>query len=328
VRRENFFVLLLIFLLSFELRAQNPVDSLLNAIFDSTARVSVDSSKLSFADTTKHWKFGGQVTAILSQSGFHNWAAGGEPSLAMNTSTNLFLAYKKDSTVWFNDLDLSYGFLKKGKGEPNKNDDRIEFTSKYNRKSSVSKLEYTGLLLFQSQLFRGYSAFSDSTKVSGFLSPAYILTSLGFDYLPAPKTRITIAPVTGKLTIVVNEDIASLESFFNTLFSFSKYVRYEFGGFVKLEAEGKITDDLSYKTRLGLFSNYVRNPFNIDVDWQTQMNLKISKYISLSLKAHLIYDDDIKILVGTGANGQPEYGPRLQVKEILGAGFLWKFGGG
>lgn len=306
--------------------AQHPVDSMLNAVFDSTSGLDVDSVKIIFTDTSRHWKSGGQVSALLSQSAFQYWAAGGEPSLAMNGSANGFLVYKSDSTLWFNDLDISLGFLKKGSEKLKKNDDLIEFTSKYNRKSGLNKMEYTAMMLVQTQLLGGYSRFNDTSKVSGFLSPAYVLTSAGIDYLPFKGARLTIAPVTGKLTMIIKDEIADLESFFNTLLSINKNLRYEFGGFVKFQAEGKITEDLSYKTKLGLFSNYARNPQNIDVDWQTQMNLKISKYISLSLKAHMMYDDDVNIPIDSNGDGIADrLGPRLQLKEILGAGFLWKF---
>jgi len=313
------------YLCSFPVKAQNESDCLLIAVFDSTARVSVDSLKMTFPDSTKRWRLGGQVSAIASQSGFFNWASGGEPSLSFNTKSNVYTIYRKDSVIWLNDLDMSFGMLKKGGQKAKKNDDLIEFISKYNRKTRNSQFQYTALIMAQSQLFKGYSGLGDSTLVSGFLSPIYVLSSLGFDYLPLPKTRITIAPLTGKLTLVVDDEIASLESFFNTIFSINKYMRYEFGGFVKLESEGNIIGDLSYKTRLGLFSNYARKPQNIDIDWQTQLIFKLTRHISLNLRTHLVYDDDVNILTGTGVNGENIYGPRLQLKEIAGAGFLWKF---
>ena len=74
-----------------------------------------------------------------------------------------------------------------------------------------------------------------------------------------------------------------------------------------------------------MFSNYLNNPQNIDVNWETLIQFKVNKYISATLSTHLIYDDDIDIAVFDDAGEQTGKGPRLQFKEVLGIGFAYKF---
>ena len=84
----------------------------------------------------------------------------------------------------------------------------------------------------------------------------------------------------------------------------------------------KLTDDFTLNTKLVLFSNYINNPQNIDVNLNILATYKITKYISVNFQAQAIYDDDILILVdeNTGRKGK-----RLQIKEIIGIGLSYNF---
>ncbi len=82
---------------------------------------------------------------------------------------------------------------------------------------------------------------------------------------------------------------------------------------------------MTYKGRLDLFSNYLHNPQNIDVSWETLIVLKVNKFISATVNTHLLYDDDILIKVDEGSEGEPIMGKRAQFKEVIGVGFTYKF---
>lgn len=69
-------------------------------------------------------------------------------------------------------------------------------------------------------------------------------------------------------------------------------------------------------TALGLFSNYLHNPQNIDVNWDFRINMKINKYLSANLITNMIYDDDITI---------DDKNSLAQWKQLFGAGFSYKF---
>ena len=83
---------------------------------------------------------------------------------------------------------------------------------------------------------------------------------------------------------------------------------------------------VSLLTKLDIFSNYLNNPQNMDVSWETIVSFKVNKYISATLTTHLLYDDDIDIVIDSNGDGIIEAtGPRTQFKQVLGIGFSYKF---
>ena len=81
----------------------------------------------------------------------------------------------------------------------------------------------------------------------------------------------------------------------------------------------KIGEKFTFKTRLDLFSNYKKNPQNIDVFWSNVLTASITKHINFSLNVDMIYDDDTK-------NVDPTKGPAPQWLELMGIGFAYNFG--
>lgn len=87
-----------------------------------------------------------------------------------------------------------------------------------------------------------------------------------------------------------------------------------------------IFTNVNFKTKLELFSNYLNNPQNIDVNWECLLSMKVNKYISATVSTQLVYDDDIKIAVDSNNDGLADKnGPRVQFKEVLGIGLSYKF---
>ena len=78
---------------------------------------------------------------------------------------------------------------------------------------------------------------------------------------------------------------------------------------------------MNFNTTLGLFSNYLENAQNVDLDWKVFVTMKINDYLSANLNTHLIYDDDIKT---SDKDGNPE-GAKVQFKEVFGVGLTYKF---
>ena len=86
----------------------------------------------------------------------------------------------------------------------------------------------------------------------------------------------------------------------------------EFGG----------TGTLSYNS----FSNYLKNPQNIDVNWDFRLNMKVNEYLSANFVTNLIYDDDILIPLDRNDDGIIDgKGRRIQLKQMFGAGLNVKF---
>jgi hypothetical protein len=78
---------------------------------------------------------------------------------------------------------------------------------------------------------------------------------------------------------------------------------------------------------LALYTDYLNNFGNIDVNWQITAKFKVNEFISATLLAHIIYDDDIKFDTVQDDNGtviEPGV-PRIQFRQQLGIGVNYKF---
>ena len=77
-----------------------------------------------------------------------------------------------------------------------------------------------------------------------------------------------------------------------------KLIRSEVGGYIKfafIKKEPFNIKDISFRSNLTLFSNYINEPQNIDVTWETLTSLKIgilSLKSILSLKKKVIFKTD------------------------------------
>ncbi len=271
-------------------------------------------------DTVQSWKTGGIFTFNFAQTSLSHWAAGGENSVAGNGLLNIFANYKSKISSWDNSLAFGYGFMKRGSEGTIKTDDRVELNSKYGRVIK-DNLYYAVLMNFKTQMAAGYNYPNDSVRISNFLAPAYILVAAGLNYKPVKNLDIFFAPLTGKITIV-NDKALSDSGAFGV--SRGDVFRQEFGGYLRMAYRIDLMENISLQTKADFFSNYLKKPQNIDVNWDVLLSMKVNKFISATFSTSLIYDDDVLISAPTAAD--PEHkGPRTQFKEILGIGFSYKF---
>lgn len=263
------------------------------------------------ADTT-YWLSGGMFSVNFNQVSFTNWAAGGINSVSGVAKAQYFAKYKKENVSWDNILDIGYGLSKVQGLVVQKNEDIIDLQSKLGISASKNWF-YSGLLNFKSQFAPGYSDKENINKISDLLSPAYLFLSFGMDYKPNDKFSLLLSPVTGKVTIVSDQSLRLRYGFADSLKTF----RSEFGAYLKAALNKEIITNVSLLSELGLFTNYLNHPENIDVDWKCGLNMKVNEIISAQLSTHLIYDADI---VEAGATKA-----KIQFKELFGIGFSFKF---
>lgn len=270
------------------------------------------------ADTVKYWKRSGDFSANFSQVSLTNWAAGGQSSMSGEFLMNYLADYKKDSLSWDNYIGLQFGFLKEDKNDFTKSSDRIELNSKVGY-ATGKNWNYAGLVNFKSQFAKGYNypRTPNDSPISEFLAPAYINVALGMDYKREFMT-LFISPVSGKFTIV-NNDSLSLAGEFGV--DPGKKFRSELGASVRFAAKKEIFKNVTFQTKLDLFSNYFDNFGNIDVDWTMILNLKVNEWLSANLLTQVIYDDDIKI--EDSETGKKS--PMVQFMETFGVGLSFKF---
>jgi hypothetical protein len=281
-------------------------------------------------DSTQGWKKGGVFSLNLAQTSLTNWAAGGQNSFAVNGLLSTFANYRRGKSVWVNSLDIGYGLIKQGSTGYRKTDDKFDFLSKYGYEA-FKNFYYAALFNFKTQITTGYK-YTDSgtttTKeiISDSFSPAYLLLALGLDYKPNDHFSAFIAPVTGKLTLVTNKILSGQGAYGvkpgqKSLSEFGGYLR---AIYTRNDFKSEFLKNVTFTSKIDLFSNYIKNPQNIVINWETLIAFKVNKFISASITTQLIYDDKIKVPVIR--NGEPvSIGSLIQFKEILGVGFSYNF---
>ena len=264
---------------------------------------------------TSYWKKGGMASLSFSQTSLSKWSGGGDNALSTNLQLDLFANYARDKSAWDNTLKLEYGLLKQGDDGTRKSIDKIDFVTKYGHKASA-KWYYTALLDFKTQFAKGYEYASNDTdsdvKVSNFLAPAYVLLSLGMDYKPNETFSAYMSPITGKTTIVNDNDLSDAGAFGVDL---GDKIRNEFGALSKLTLKKTVAKNVDLKSTLDLFTAY--DSFgNIDVNWDLMINMKVNEFLTASINTTLVFDDDVEF---------EDEGAKIQFKEVLGIGLAYKF---
>ncbi len=284
---------------------------------------------------TSYWTNGGQFALNGSQTSFTNWAAGGENQISIKASAQLFANYLKGNTAWDNLLLADLGTSRQGKQDYRKGDDKIEFNTKYGRKAS-DKWFYTALFNFKSQFTNGYEYVNDTTKItlSNFLAPAYFKLGLGMDYKPNKNLSVFLSPATVKWTLVNDQALADAGKFglepairdtAGNIVAHANKIRTEAGALIRVTYKKDIWENVNFASILELYSNYLKNPQNVDVDWQFVFTFKVNKYLNAQINGHLIYDDDVNINYDSNGDGiLNANGPKTQFNEALSLGLVYK----
>ncbi len=269
------------------------------------------------ADTSKwNWKRGGLFSFNLSQGSLSNWASGGDNfSLIANGYFNYFFFYRKGRHSWDNNIDVNLGYIQTTSIGSRKNDDRFDYLSKYGYKmDTVGRWYLTTLFNFRSQFFDGYTYSNNVGDFSSsFLSPAYLIASLGFDYKQGPNLSIFMSPLTSRYTILANNRLAQKGGYGVKP---GEHILKEIGAFATVNYNNTIAKNITYKGRMDLFSNYENQAQNVDFFMTNLFSFKISRFFSATYGLDMIYDDNIRLFGPTNSS------PALQTKSLIGIGFL------
>lgn len=302
---------------------------------------------------TSYWTVGAGIGADLSQLFQLNPRQGaGQNRLGLGGAVNLFAKYAKGRVAWDNTGLLQFGVQKLGAGQVQispteeinvpfqKAIDELRLNSTLGFKTSeTSKFFYAANFGFLSQLTSTYqgpatypgnflSAITKGTNpVSQLFAPAFITISAGIDFKPNDKFSLYYSPVGGKFIVVANDDIAALgvhgnpvtrdangvvTSFKNTDSQFGSLLRANY-------ADKYLSDRLILTSALVLYSNYIRNPQNIDVDWTNEIGFAIAKGLKLSLLVNAFYDDDVRVQISdrNAPGGVSGVGKRVSITQQL-----------
>jgi len=291
---------------------------------------------------TGGWNTKGNVSMFLNEMAISNWAKGGENQIAMTGLFSYTFDYHNVDTsiVWDNSFTTGYGFQTSDQYAFRKSEDKIDFTSKYGLRA-FKDYYYSFAASFQTQYWNGYKYPNDSTIVSKFLAPAYLIIAAGFDYKPNPKLSISFYPLSGRLILVKAQELADIGAYgvkkavldtAGNIITPGETSRFDFGAAANLTFTFSPMENIDISTKLDLFNNYtdpkVSNRKNIDFNSETTVNMKINSYISANIYLNMIYDQDIPIPIFKTIDGvktQVGTGPRLQIKQTLGIGFSYNF---
>jgi len=321
-------------------------------IISDADKVKPASTEYSNKDTVA-WVYGGVLNIGGNEGFLHNWAAGGEiASLTLNGIFSGFITRLDGRNVWANNLDMSYGlnYAYSYDFVPRKTDDRIDFTSKYGHQLKKNgPFYFTGLFNFKSQFTKGYDYTApdwQSSSTSKFFSPAYLTLAPGMEFRQGTSISIFLSPLASRFTYVDN--------YYTSLYpqgafgvEHGKTTRYEFGAYFSARYKVDITKNISFRTRLDLYSNYLAkdvrndsgvvvrsdNPGNITVLSDNLITFKVGKHFNINFSLVFIYDHAIPYsstyVDNTGVvrqKNEPLEGLGwLQTKQNLNIGFEYKF---
>ena len=150
-------------------------------------------------------------------------------------------------------------------------------------------------------------------KISNLFAPAYLTLAAGFTWKPVEYFEVMISPATGKFTFV-NDDLLSDAGAYGV--EPGENIRTEFGAYMNFRFQKDIFTNVNLLSKLELFNNYTDedkdNAKNVDVYWDTYLNMKINNFLTASVNFLLIYDANVI--------------ERTQMKEMFGIGLGYKFG--
>lgn len=253
----------------------------------------------------KEWSVNGRLAFVFNQASFTNWTAGGENNIAGNINVNYDFNYRSKQWKWDNKVIASYGSTHISNQGYRKTDDRFEYNSvlALNSKKSWYFSFFTN---FISQFTRGFDySKNPKVEVSSVLSPAYLSFGPGILWRKNENMRVNIAPATSRFTFVsrpfsgmygVPEGKTSI---YGLGFNMSAFLKF------------KLMKDVVMENIIALYSDYLDNPQNIDVNHQMNFYVTINEYLSTNLTLHIISD--------TNASS------RVQFRQLFGLGIKYTF---
>ncbi len=286
-------------------------------------------------DTTSHWTKKNRVGFDISEIAFVNWSAGGNSAISGLLKGDFSRIYAKGNQKWVNDLSIRYGLNKQDGFEMRKTDDAIQINSTFGyRKDTITNWYHSAKFNFNTQFTNGYAYPNTDKAISRLFAPAYFFLGVGAENASKSKHRVFyISPFTFKNTLVLDQRLANQGAFGVTKAQYDangnmiingKRSKTELGFLFTSYYKKDIVKNVILVNRLVLYSDYINNFGNIDIDYDFMLDLVVNQYIRANIGARIIYDDDIKAKEEVNGS-QITVGPKLQLKQMLGIGLVYTF---
>ena len=264
-----------------------------------------------------NWNLSGKFTFLGNQSSYSYWTAGGQTSVSGTIKIDYDFNYDKDGWNWDTKLITAYGLNSIGGSKfLKKTDDKLEINSLLGKKFTnnlIGNWSYSSFINFKTQWTKGYRFRKNSqgeeerTELTRFFSPAYLQVGVGLYWKKNKDFWINMAPFTGRLIIVNRYFTNNLEDnkrYFGV--KKGKNSRFELGASIRSFFKFELVENVFVTNRISLYSDYLDNPANIDLDYTINTVMKVNKYLTTNLIIQFIYDhNSVKW---------------LQVREVMGIG--------
>ena len=267
------------------------------------------------------WSKAWNIALLFSQASFNDeWTGGGTSNIAANLTGSYDMNYRQGKLTWDNRIMADYGITKlKDQKFSRKTNDRLELNSLVGRQTSdTSNWFYSYFLNFKTQLTSGY-AFGEDTngeeireEATKFLSPGYLQTGPGMLWKKSDNFKINIAPATARLIFVSDEFTKELEEgeqFFGV--DANETTRFEFGASLGGYFKTEVVKNVTVENILNLYSNYLEDPQNVDIDYTLNLIMTVNKFITANAAFQAIYDDNAI--------------QATQIREAIGIGVTYGF---
>ena len=256
------------------------------------------------ADKPNGWIKKGTFTFLANQATFTNWQAGGQSNFSGNIGINYDFNYKKDTWNWDNKFIAGYGITKIKDVDAQKTDDRIELNSLLGKKA-FGNWFYSAFFNGRTQMDSGFDPANLSFRNSHFLSPTFLQFGPGMLWKKSDNLKFNFAPATTKL-IYVDKQFTLNGSSFGV--EQGRTNRVEFGAAIYGYYKFNVMKNVSVENSVNLYTNYLEDAQNVDLDYQLNIVMTVNKYLSANFAFQTLYDDNAftgfqtRQIIGLGAN--------------------------
>lgn len=276
------------------------------------------------------WQQSGDFSLLFNQAAFNEeWQGGGTSNYAGNVNISYSLNYRKDDFTWDNTFLADYGLTKNDDEEfTRKTNDRLEINSVAGKQIKESNWFYSFFVNFKTQFQEGYE-YNDieitdpltgdvigtrveRTEYTKFMSPGYLQFGPGFLWKKSDNLKVNIAPATARF-IFVDDRFTTVPGYVDGDYfgvDQGESTRFEFGASINGYAKFTLVENVTMENIINLYSNYLEDPQNVDLDYTMNLNMKVNSFLSASFIFQTIYDDNAVAA--------------FQVREVLGIGLTYK----
>jgi Protein of unknown function (DUF3078) len=237
------------------------------------------------------WKKSADVLFGTVWTNTDNWVGAADKYNITGTLNTVLKADRKQGrALWLNELRWVYGGIASPstKDKFRKAQDQLLLSSMY--APQIKPKWFWGVKLnLNTQLTNtrlydanGNAVPGDAGLASGFMAPGVIRLGVGVLYRPNPNFKLYFSPLTANITTKFGKAYKPRTGEAGFGVDANKTIQFGLGAALTAEYQTTIIKNINYKTRLDLFTDYLREPFiKTDMDWLNSFNFNLTKNISV-----------------------------------------------